>query len=533
LQHNDPVSFDIATNEHMQAKGVVAAGHEKTASVAESILNEGGNAFDAIVGAHFAACVAEPVLCSLGGGGFLQAQTADGDVVVYDFFAQTPKHKKPARAIDFLPIAADFGTAQQEFHIGLGAIATPGCVRGLFAVHRDLCSMPMRRLVEPAIALARDGVILNALQAYIFNVVKAIYSATPEARCIFGDAEHEGTLLGEGSRLLQPEQADTIEALAREGEALFYEGEIAQQIVKTCSQGGGHLGASDLRDYRVIKRKPLALQYRGATIFTNPPPSSGGILIAFALKLLENLDLSGYRFGSAAHLELLAGAMALTNKARLDAHLEEAVHPNEARLLDPTYIAMYREQILGRAQSLRGTTQISVMDSQGNTASMTISNGEGCGYIVPGTGVMLNNMLGEEDLNPHGFHCWQVNQRLTSMMSPSVILLPDGRRIGLGSGGSNRIRTAILQVLLNLIDFGMPLDSAVGCPRIHFEDGVLNVEGGFDPEEVRKLVEHYADHSVWEARNLFFGGTHAVMQEGANLAGVGDPRRGGVAVIAP
>jgi len=512
----------------MKPLGVVAAGHEETARAAELMLREGGNAFDAIVAAHFAACVAEPVLASLGGGGFLLAHTAAGTTEVYDFFVQTPGRQRPVDDMDFQPIAADFGTAQQEFHIGLGAIATPGTLKGLFAVQRELCSMPMARLMEPAVQLARDGVCVNGLQAYILQIVSPIYSATAGARDIFAGRRTSGGLIGEGEVLRQPQLADSLEALAREGDALFYEGEIADLISTACAQGGGHLSAADLSAYKVIKRPPLEIAYRDTRVLTNPPPSSGGILIAFALKLLEDAAPDRVDFGTAAYLDLLACTMELTNKARLDAHLEEAIHPDAERLLDADYLALYKEQIHGRAQCLRGTTQVSVIDKQGNIASLTVSNGEGCGHIVPGTGIMLNNMLGEEDLNPQGFHRWPLNQRMTSMMSPSLVLQPEGRSIALGSGGSNRIRSAILQVLINLIDFGMPPEEAVNRPRVHFEAGLLNVEGGLDALEVKKLLERYPRHKIWETHNLFFGGAHTVMHDAGQFTGAGDPRRGGV-----
>jgi len=514
----------------VKPRGAVAAGHEATARAAEFILQEGGNAFDAAVAALCTACVAEPVLSSLGGGGFLLTHSADGEDTLYDFFVHTPKQRRAAEDRDFRPISADFGSAQQEFHIGLGSVATPGVVKGLFTAHRDLCTLPMARLMAPAIQLAHEGVPVNGFQAYIFRIIHAIFSATPEALNIFASRRGDG-LVQEGELLKQPALADTFAALAREGEALFYEGAIAQAIDGLCSNHGGHLSAADLADYQVIKRPPIELPYRNARVLTNPPPSSGGILIAFALKLLEAVPLEDHAFGSAAHLELLAEAMALTNKARLDAHLEDASHPDPGRLLDPEYVAGYREQILGRAQSLRGTTHISVMDAQGNVASLSVSNGEGCGHIVPGAGVMLNNMLGEQDLNPRGFHRWPPDQRMTSMLSPSLAVFPDGRHIAIGSGGSNRLRTAILQVLVNLVDFHMNLEDAVHAPRIHCEADLLNIEGGFAADDLRSLGARFPQHKIWEERNLFFGGTHCVEWDGVTFHGSGDPRRGGVALI--
>ena len=276
-------------------RGVVAAGHPLTAHAAEEVLRAGGNAFDAVLAAHCVACVAEPVLASIGGGGFLLARDRAGHTRLYDFFAHTPGQLRPGGELDFRPIVADFGTTTQEFHIGLGSIAVPGSVRGMFAVHRDLCSMPMRELMTPAIELAREGARLNELQAYIFSVVAPIYLASAEAKAIFAP---EGALLRTGESYLNRELADFLEVLAGEGEDLFYRGEVAHVIERQCRTGGGLLRAEDLESYQVLKREPLQIDYRKARLWTNPPPSSGGILIAFALRLLDEARIGETGFGS-------------------------------------------------------------------------------------------------------------------------------------------------------------------------------------------------------------------------------------------
>ncbi len=514
----------------MAVKGTVAAGHELTVQAADEILRAGGNAFDAILAAHFAACAVEPVLASLGGGGFLLAIKHGSRPIVYDFFVHTPQCRRPPDQLDFRPITADFGPAQQEFHIGLGTIATPGSVKAVFEIHRDLCSLPLSELAIPAIQFAREGVKLNRLQAYILSIVHSIYASTPEARKIFCNQAAGNRSLAKGEILYQREFADTLEILTIEGEDLFYRGEIAQTIVQTCLTGGGHLTLSDLEQYEVIRREPLALRYRDSTILTVPPPSSGGILVAFALKLLTELDSKSWAFGSATYLQLLAKVLALTNKARSDLlRAGDALSQvDTARLLENSFLQRYRAQLSGRGHAPRGTTHISIMDAPGNVASMTVSNGEGCGSIVPDTGIMLNNMLGEEDLNPQGFHQWVEAQRMSSMMAPSIIQLPDGSLIATGSGGSNRIRSALLQVIINLIDFGMSVESAVHSPRIHLEGNKLSIEGGFKVSEIEQLITDYPEHEIWSELNLFFGGAHTVQKGLKGFTGVGDPRRGGV-----
>jgi len=508
-------------------RGVVAAGHPATADAAARMLRAGGNAFDAVVAAHWCACVAEPVLTSLGGGGFLLAHSAAGNRDVYDFFAQTPQRKRPPQDIDFHPIHADFGTTVQEFHIGYGAVATPGTVRGLFQIHRELCTLPMPVLLEPAIDLARRGVRINALQASIFDIVKPIYLATPRAARHFASRHRPDCLAGDGEILQLPELADTLEALGREGDRLFYAGDIAADIDAACHSGGGHLSRADLAAYRVIKRRPLSIRYRDAELHTNPPPSSGGLLIGFALKLIERLAGDGLDLHAPGATGLLAEVMHYTNEARLENISRDSF---DHQLLEPAYIDAYLQRIRGRARAYRGTTHISVIDAQGNLAALTSSNGEGCGHMIGNTGIMLNNMLGEEDLNPHGFQQWPENQRLTSMMAPGMLQTGDGTRIALGSGGSNRIRSAILQVVCAIVDGDLSLRAAIQRPRIHYENGTLNSEAGFDEAEQAQLLARFEKLKCWPDRNLYFGGVHAVAQGRKGFECYGDPRRGGVAV---
>ncbi len=524
------------------AKGAVACGHEETAAAASEILAEGGNAFDAALAAMCAAFVVEPVFCSLGGGGFLMASPAETEALTYDFFVETPRRRRAASEIDFYPILADFGTAKQEFHIGLGAIATPGAIKGLFEVHADLASLPMTRLVEPAVRLAREGWRLRPIDHFVFRVVGPILDAREDSRGVY--TRPDGDFLHTGDLMCQPEFAGCLEALAREGADLFYAGEMGQALISACAEGGGHLTGEDLARYRVERRQPLVRVYRGARILTNPPPSSGGILIAFALEMLRQGEPKPLGFGSSDHLAFLTQVMALTNRARIESRLHEA--PDEAaeggwasaaaRLFDPALLKSYAEQVRGHPACSRGTTHISVIDAQGNLAALSLSNGAGCGFVLPGSGIMLNNMLGEEDLNVAGFNAWREGTRMASMMAPTLAFFADGGVAALGSGGSNRIRTAILQVLSNLIDFDQPVAEAVTAPRIHFENGLLNIEGGC-PEDgnhaVAALAGEVCDQiMVWPEHNLFFGGVHAATRDAdGKFAAGGDPRRGGAVAI--
>jgi gamma-glutamyltranspeptidase / glutathione hydrolase len=507
--------------------GVVAAGNPATAEAAAGVLRDGGNAFDAALAGLCMACVSEPVLASLGGGGFLMARPAGGEPVLYDFFTQTPKRPRPAGDIDFHATHADFGPATQEFHIGLGSIATPGVVKGLFAIHDDLGSLPFERLIEPAAAAARDGTPMEPLQAFILSVVETIFSATPESLALYRSHLKDGALLQDGEVHRAPELADSFEALARDGEALFYQGDLARRMVDDGLARGGHLTMDDLAEYRVIKRAPLVRDHGGHRLATNPGPSSGGMLIAFALALLDGADMGP--FGGPNHLCLLTRAMAATSRARVEARLDD--DGAAERLLDHGLLDKYHSEVLGAPPAHRGTTHISVVDGMGNAAALSVSNGEGSAYIPAGTGIMLNNMLGEEDVNPHGFQAWPADRRMASMMAPTLVFSPGGRTMALGSGGSNRIRSAMIQVLVALLDFNLPLHEAVAAPRIHLEGGLLSIEPGLDSTALDALLNNHPNHKLFPTRNMFFGGTHVACVGPDGPIGAGDLRRGGISII--
>ncbi len=509
--------------------GMVAAGHEATARAAMDILEAGGNAFDAAVAAGFAASAAEPVLTSLGGGGFLLAHSGEGIERLYDFFVQTPRRLAPIAELDFHPIQADFGPTTQEFHIGLGAIAVPGTVAGLFAVQQDLGRLSMQEVLEPALRLCREGVVISAFQEYLFQVVGPIYRATEEARKVFGSPGSPGRLVKAGDRIRFPELAQTLEALGREGPELFYRGILAHRLVEQSRQGGS-IERQDLESYQVELRVPLEFEYHGNRLLTNPPPSCGGSLIAFTLKLLEALNQPLLPPESALDLIRLAWAMDFTNQARADIlGRNEEWNQAAADLLESELMESYRAEMSRRGVARRGTTHLNVLDSKGNVASLSLSNGEGCGHLLTGTGIMLNNMLGEEDLCPQGFQQFPLNRRMSSMMAPTLMFQPDGRVVALGSGGSNRIRTAIVQVIRHLTVHRMAVDEAVQFPRIHFERGLLSVEAGFPEATLQALQGNFPELRLWENKNLFFGGVHVVThhpKEG--FSGTGDPRRTGV-----
>lgn len=510
-------------------KGSIAAGHPKTVEAGIEMFRLGGNVFDAVVAAVMASFVAEPTLTSPAGGGFLLAHTHTGQNILFDFFTQTPHQKRESEAIDFYPVQVNFGSVIQEFHIGLGSIAVPGTIGGLLHVHQRLGRLPLAVVAEPAIHYAKTGVEISPFQTYCFKILEPILLGTPEAKRLFAP---QGGLPQIGTRLPLPDLADTLIYLVAEGARGFYQGEIAQQLVKDCQEQGGYLTRADLANYQVIERQPLTTTYRDRTFLTNPPPSSGGALIAFALMLLNQVDLATLGFGSTEHLQRLAHVMQLTNEARrdgFDANLYESGVAE--KFLASEHFATYQQRL--GANKWGSTTHLSAVDSEGNAASITTSNGEGSSYVIPGTGIMTNNMLGEADLHPHGFHEWKENVRISSMMAPTMILQQGKPEIVLGSGGSNRIRTAILQVISNLLDFGMSVEQAVSSPRVHWENQVFNLEPGFDQLMIDRTTFPFDGVlELWQQQNMFFGGVHAVTRGlQGELAGAGDRRRDGAIEI--
>ena len=496
---------------------VVAAGHELTAGAAAEILEDGGNAFDAALAGLFMTFVAEAVFASPGGGGFLMARRADsGSCALFDFFCETPRKRRAANEVEFFPIHADFGPAKQEFHIGLGSSATPGVVPGVFAIHEALCKLPMKRLVEPAMHAAREGFALSEFQAYLFTVIAPILTASESVARIFAPG---GKLLQAGETFRNEGLAETLAWLAEDGARLFLDGDVGQAIVAQSHEFGGHLTRDDLKRYRVALREPLYWRHKGATVALNPPPAASGALIAFGLAYLEALAETGAEADALA----LREAMEATNEARAK-HGEGL-----AERLAGGVLAKEMREAARHPASYRGTTQVSVIDADGNAASVSLSNGEGNGYIVGNFGFMLNNMLGEEDLAAGGLNAWREGTRLSSMMAPTIILEPDGTVTALGTGGSNRIRTAILQVAGNLLDHGMGLDDAVEASRFHVErEGTISFEPGL-PEAAEAEFRLLRDKAhAWPERNLFFGGVHAARRHrDGGVEGAGDPRRGG------
>jgi gamma-glutamyltranspeptidase/glutathione hydrolase len=492
-----------------QQIGVVAAGHPLSARAGADALREGGNAVDAALAAMLTSFACEPLLTGLGAGGYMLVVAPGEKPTLLDFFVEAPGRgaDQSARA-DLIPVDVSFGEAIQVFNIGAASVGCYGMPAGVCEAARRFGRLRLERLVAPAAALARDGVELNPQQAYIVEILGAIVISTPESAALFAP---DGELLQAGDTLRQPELADTLVRLGAEGARPFYDGDIGTAITDWVGERGGTLTRADLQAYEVIDREPVKVRYRGHEVLTNPPPSAGGILIARALAMLDAEP-------GPPSIGQIVDAMELTQRERTPEFIEG--------LADPDYM---RRFLAGAAGRLGSTTHISVLDRDGWACSVTCSNGSASGVVVAGTGIHLNNMLGEQDLNPLGFHRHPPGRRMPSMMAPTVVLRNGTAELAVGSAGSNRIRSAILQTIIRTIDDRMQASDAVRAPRVHWEDGIVYAEPGID---VAQLGADGYSVSVFRERNLFFGGAQAAARDaGGGFSGGGDPRRGGASIV--
>jgi gamma-glutamyltranspeptidase/glutathione hydrolase len=478
--------------------GVVAAGHPVTARTGADVLRAGGNAVDAAVAAVLASTVVEPMMTGLAGGGYLLVAPPDGEPTLLDFFVTAPGlGADPADRSPLLHVEVSFGEAVQVFGAGAASCGVYGLPAGVAAAVDRFGTVPLAELAAPAAALARQGAVVTDVQASMFRLMTPILATGTTAYLTDGVPPAAGTVLHD------PALADALELLGAEGPAPFYTGAVAATVSEAVLAAGGLITRADLAAFRVIEREPVRVPYRDREVVTNPPPSAGGILLAYALALLD-------REPGPPDAPALVRAMEAIQDAR--------DHDFYAGLPDPGFARSFLSSRVG------STTHISVLDAAGWACSVTTSNGEGSGVLVPGTGLHLNNMLGEQDLSPLGFFAQPPGSRLPSAMAPTLVRRDGELELVLGSAGSNRIRSALLQVIVNMVDLGLPVQAAVDAPRLHAEDGLVSVEPGIDAAALTA-----AGHRVsrFRTRNTYFGGCQAVARLGPVIAGGGDPRRGG------
>ena len=452
-------------------RGAVAAGNRHTAEAGAWALAEGGNAVDAVVAAALAAFVAEGPLTGPAGGGFIILRNPGGEPTLLDCFFAVPS--RPRGPMD--EVVIDFGDAStQIFHVGPSSVAVPGLVAGLAEAHERHGRLPWAALCAPALELARKGVESTDAQRFLLEILVPILERTPEGHRIYGaHARVETAGMVPGLERLRDVGAEAVPELLPEL-------------------------AGDIAAYDVVERTPLEASFAGTRVVTCPPPSRGGRIVADGLAAIEELER---RPGPDMPLPVLLVAGLLAGYG------------------GPT-----------RHTALTGTTHVSVIDGDGAAAALSSTLGSGSGVFAGG--FQLNNMLGELDVI--GTDERAAGERLPSMMAPTLVLDGDGPRLVVGSAGSVRLSGAILQTIYHVVAGGLPVPEAIDHPRLHDEDGIVQVEGGWPDETAQQLSE--ARHAVnpWAGRNLYFGGVSAVERRAdGTLLAAGDPRRGGHGVVVP
>ena len=529
-------------------KAMVVAQEPLAAGAGLAVLEAGGNAIDAAVAIGFTLAVTHPYAGNLGGGGFLLARFADGRSTFVDFREEAPGKASRNMYLD------SSGNPTRGSIVGWDAAGVPGTVRGLELAHRKYGSKPWAELLQPAIELASRGFPISYSQAESFNSAATVrlLAQFPESKRIFLKDAGKWEM---GEHLRQPELAETLKRIASDPDD-FYRGRIARKLAAEMAANGGLIALDDLKRYHAVERKPLTGEYRGYQIIAAPPPSSGGIGILQMLGMLAGTGYEKTGWGSASTIHYLAEVMRRFYADRSEYFGDpDFYRVPVAGLLDPAYIARRRASIdpsratpsselrpgspAGREGS--ETTHFNVVDREGNAVAVTytLNGGYGCGVTVPGLGFLLNNEMDDfaaKPGSPNMFHLIQGEanaiqpaKRPLSSMTPTI-LLRDGKLFMLvGAPGGARIPSAVLQVILNVIDFQMNAQDAVDAPRIHHQwmPDTLYMERGYSPDTLALLEK--MGYSVDHSPGLVLARVEAIVLSDGWLEGGTDGRGNGKA----
>ncbi|MBV8792852.1 MAG: gamma-glutamyltransferase [Pseudolabrys sp.] len=490
--------------------GMVVAQEKRAATIGADILKRGGNAIDAAVATGFALAVSYPRAGNLGGGGFMVIHLKSGDNVAIDYRESAPVAATPTMFLD----AQGNPDPAKSRDSGL-AVGVPGTVAGLALAQAKYGSgkFSLADLIAPALTMARNGVDITDDTADSLPAAEQRLRRWPSSRSVFINSD--GSVMGAGQSLVQPDLAATLEAITERGPQAFYEGPIADKIAAAVRSAGGIMTADDLKNYAPVVRAPVTARYRGYDIVSMPPPSSGGTILIEMLNILEGYDLAALGAGSpqALHLEIETMKRAYADRAVFLGD-PDAVNVPLKGLTSKKYAETLRATIGNKAtpaadirtgdpKSHEGdnTTHFSVIDGDGNAVSntYTLNFSYGLGLVAEGTGVLLNNELDDFTAKPGAANAFGLiqyeanlpgpNKRPLSSMTPTIVL-KDGKPVIItGTPGGSRIISTTMQVIVNAIDFKMPINHAVGAPRLHHQwqpDEVV-VEPSFADETLETL----------------------------------------------
>jgi gamma-glutamyltranspeptidase / glutathione hydrolase len=524
------------------SKGIVSSSSNVASQIGADVLKEGGTAMDAIVATAFALAVTLPSAGNIGGGGFLVYRTAAGDSVAYDF-----REKAPAKASATM-FLVNGKYSSEIHHNGYLSVGVPGTVAGLHMAWKEQGKLPWKRLVEPAVGLARGLQLSINLANGLRTAVTTSMKPYPASVAEFSK---NGVPYEAGETLRQPDLARTLERIANEGPPAFYEGEVAAAIEKDMLAHGGLITREDLKNYKAVRRTPVKGTYRGYDVISMPPPTSGGVVLVEMLNILEGYDLAKMGPGSAGTLHLMTEAMrrGYADRARYLADSDFVNDMPIPRLTSKEYAAQLRKTIDPNRASKSSptsfewtsesdeTTHVSVVDASRNAATLTytLEGGYGAKIVVPGMGFLLNNEMGDFNAGPgittvDGLIGTEPNlaapgKRMLSSMCPTILAKDGKLAMVTGSPGGRTIINTVLETILNVVDFGMNAQEATDAGRIHHQwlpDRIQYEKFGFSPDTLADLQRR--GHTLQEGRSQ--GSAQVIVYNAADdmLEGANDRR---------
>jgi gamma-glutamyltranspeptidase/glutathione hydrolase len=518
-----------ATPSGARARVAVAAPSPLAARAGARVAADGGNAVDTALASMMVALVTEPGIVSLGGGAFVTVGPPGGTAVTIDGYVEMPGRGLPPDAFGrgVREVVTAYG-GHTAMTVGHGSVATPGVLAAVERAHGMFGRVPWRSVVEPARDAARDGFGLGAASDYYFGYSRElVFGHDPDIRAALYHPDGSAVRTGEPVHI--PDLADFLDRIADEGAGALYTGDVAKVLAADMAEHGGLVTQDDLAAYEPVVRRAIGVDLGAWQLATNPPPAIGGPVLAAMLLLLGERPQGAWTPDDAAHLVTVVRAVLRHRAHELDVAADRA-SAGQALLDD---VLAHGQAWLGVAPS---TAHVSAVDADGLACAVTASSGYGAGVTVPGTGVWLNNCLGEHELNHGGLHSLPPGERLASNMAPTVARRADGAALAVGSPGADRITTALTQVIASFAHGGYDLAGAVDRPRLHVgrtQDGTetLHHEPGLEISDTAALAglprrEH-------EPASMYFGGVGAVLRAAdGTLVAAADPRRAGAVAYA-
>ncbi|MFJ1261830.1 gamma-glutamyltransferase [Capnocytophaga canis] len=544
LQCNSPQITEKEKVYGLLAKNtMVVSAKEEASKIGVAIIQKGGNAFDAMIAVELALAVAYPNAGNIGGGGFMVYRLADGKTGALDY-----REKAPAGATKDMYLDSKGEVIEHKSTLGALAIGIPGTIDGLFEVHQKLGSLPFAELVQPAIDLARNGVVITELQAngYMNKNIELIKKANN-----YPTPFDNGWTAGQVVKY--EDLAKTLERIRDNGRDEFYKGETAKRIVDYVQELGGIITHDDLANYKAQWRTPISFQYKDFNIISMTLPSSGGICLAQILKMIEPYHIGNYPHNQTEYIQLLTEAerRAYADRAHYLGDID-FVRVSLDSLLNPNYLT-YRmsdfswdkasrssEISHGKLSSYESeeTTHYSIVDSYGNAVAVTttLNTNYGSKVYVKGAGFFLNNEMDDFSIKPGVPNVYGLvgseanaiapNKRMLSSMTPTIVEHNGKLKMVIGTPGGSTIITSVLQNILNVIEFGMTMQEAVNQPRFHHQwlpDEVKLEPKGFDRKTVEELMGK--GYLIKEEDNIIIGKVDAILvHPNGELEGGADPR---------